>query len=99
MSPPLLSSAAVPICNGLERHRPLCSDTAFLKVSHSQSVPAAPRLIKEKRHVGRRQEFLDVRRMRDQARASAAALPEMRAANATDPANRAVRRIARACYV
>jgi hypothetical protein len=37
--------------------------------------------------------------MREQARASAASLPEMRAANATDPANRAVRRIARAFYV
>jgi hypothetical protein len=37
--------------------------------------------------------------MRDQARASAAALPELRAANATDPANGALRRLARAFYV
>jgi hypothetical protein len=83
----------------MQRHRPVAAATAFSTSVIEQSVPALPRLIKEKRHVGRRQEFLDVRRMRDQARASAAALPEMRAANATDPANRAVRRIARAFHV
>jgi len=37
--------------------------------------------------------------MREQARAGAAALSEMRAADATDPANSTVRRIARAFYV
>jgi hypothetical protein len=37
--------------------------------------------------------------MRDKARASTAALPELRAAHATDPANGAVRRIVRAFHV
>jgi len=62
-------------------------------------ILAVPLSIREQRHVGRRQECLDVRRMRDQAGASAATLPELRAANATGPANGALRRIARAFYV
>ena len=37
--------------------------------------------------------------MREQARACGAALPEMRAANETGPANGAVRRVARAFYL
>jgi hypothetical protein len=52
------------------------------------------RSIWKQRHVGRRQECLDVRRMRDQTRASAAALPEMCAADAACPTNGTVRRIA-----
>jgi hypothetical protein len=62
-------------------------------------ILAVPLSIREQRHVGRRQECLDVWRMREQARACAAALSEMRAADATDPANSTVRRIARAVYV
>jgi hypothetical protein len=45
------------------------------------------------------QECLDVRRKRDQTRASAAALPEMYAADAAGPTNGTVRQIARAFYV
>ena len=86
MSPPLRTSAAVPICNGLERHRLVAAGAAAVDLGKATCWQTSGM-------------FGRPTNARDEARASAAALPEMRAANATDPANRAVRRIARAFYV
>jgi hypothetical protein len=80
------------------RHRLFLAAPTFSTYA-SEPVSAVPHSIRKQRHVGRRQERLVVRRMREQARAYAAALPAMRAADAAGPTNGTVRRIARAFYV
>jgi len=80
------------------RHRLLLAAPTFSTYA-GEPARVGGAALRKQRHVGRRQECLVVRRMREQARASAAALPAMRAADAAGPTNGTVWRIARVFYV